>query len=402
MTEPILPLPALSGLTVLDFTQGVAGPHATQLMAQHGATVIKIEPPSGDWGRTLGRRYGEFTAHSIAYNRGKHSVALNLKHDELRAIITQMATQVDIIAESFRPGVMARFGLDYPSISKVNPKLVFLSISGFGQDGPYRDRPVTDAVIQAHSGWMAMNKSRDGTPLRSGMVAMDVMTGLYGFQAVVAAVLRSHRFGQGDFIDCSLMQSAMAFQAAKVIEHRLQDGKLGNLYAPVGAFRTASGIINITAMRDDHFRALCQVLGVQELLGDPRFATGDARIANEPALEAVLSEAFMTRPASEWSQLLTDADVMNSVVQTYDDVLEDPQITATNAFQILTQPSVGTVPVARVPGTPAMAEASPEIGADTSLFLLEHGATELQIAEWARSGDVRLARAFTTVSDTIA
>lgn len=384
---------ALSGLRVLDLTQGVAGPHATQLMVQNGAEVTKIEPIEGDWCRTLGRQYGNFTAHSIAFNRGKKSVAVNLKDPEVLRVIREEALRADVIAESFRPGVMGRLGLGYETIARDNPDVVYLSLSGFGQTGPYRDRPVTDAVIQAFSGWMSINKSRDGIPQRSGMVAMDVMTGLYAFQSVLTALMRRDRFGGGQWIDCSLMQSAIAFQAAKVIEYDLQDGDLGNLYAPVGAFETADGIINITTMRDDHFVALCDVLEVADLAEDPRFVSRGKRIANEAALMELLQVAFAKRSAVEWSRRLTAVDVMNSVVQTYSDLQRDPQVVHVGAFETLDQPTLGALPLANVPATDPIVEASPEIGAHTAEFLASHGLTSTLVDALASKGAIRLQNA---------
>lgn len=384
------PNSALSGFSVLDFTQGVAGPHATQLMAQHGAEVTKIEPIEGDWCRTLGRQHGAFTAHYIAFNRGKASVALNLKDPEILDMVRERARTADVIAESFRPGVIERFGLDYEAVARDNPDVVYLSLSGFGQSGPYRDQPVTDAVIQAFSGWMSINRSREGIPQRVGMVAMDVMTGLYGFQSVMAALMRRERFGGGQWIDCSMMQSALAFQAAKIIEYHLQGGQLGNLYAPVGAFETADGIINITTMRDDHFRTLCTVLGRPALADDPRFATRHDRIAHEPALEALLRQAFRAKPAREWAERLTAAGVMNAVVLDYGEMLADPQVAAAQAFAALEQPGLGTVPVAGIPGAAPIVTPSPEVGAETRASLAAWGVPEAAIRQMAARGAVRL------------
>lgn len=380
---------AMDGLKVLDFTQGVAGPHATQLMAQSGADVVKIEPLEGEWGRTLGRQYEEYSAHFVAFNRGKRSAAVNLKDPEVLALISEQASKADVIAESFRPGVMKRFGLDYETLCKINPGLVFLSISGFGQQGPYRERPVTDAVIQAFSGWMSINKSSSGLPQRSGMVAMDVMTGLYGFQAVAASLLARFRFGVGKWIDCSLMQSAAAFQVAKVIEYKLQDGQLGNLYAPVGAFETADGIINITAMRDEHFSALCGVMGRADLLSDERFRSRQSRVDNEPALEEILRSEFKKKSARQWAEILTGVGVMNAVVLNYDQLLANEQIKAVSSFDWSEQPELGRVPISRVPGMLANTDPSPSIGKHTAEILMEMGLSSELINKMAMRGAIR-------------
>ena len=384
---------ALSGLTVLDFTAGVAGPHATQIMAQNGAEVIKVEPVGGEWGRTLGKAYGEFTAHSIAFNRGKKSLAVDLKDARVREILLSLARHADVVAESFRPGVMARLGFSYEALSADNPALVYLSVSGFGQEGPYRDRPVTDAVIQAFSGWMTMNRDRAGVPQRSGMVAMDVLTGLYGYNAVTTALLARARSGRGRWIDCNLMQAAAAFQTPKIIEYHLQAGEVGNLYAPVGAFSTADGQINITTMRDDHFAALCRVLGRPDLPQDPRFDGGAARLANETALTEILSAEFRKRPSAEWAAELTGAGVMNAVVQSYADYLADAHVAAVGSYEWREQSVVGAVPIPAIPGTPPAAGSSPHIGQDSRQVLRAAGLADREIADLIEAGRVRCGEA---------
>ena len=169
---------AYDGITVLDFTQGIAGPHASMLLALHGADVIKIEPLEGDWGRALGELKGDHCAHSVAFNRGKRSIALDLKSPDGIAVVKKIAAKAHVVLESFRPGVIQRLGFGYEAIKKVNPKVVYCSVSGFGQTGPYSKRPTVDGLIQAFSGMMVMNRMPDGTPWRQGMIAVDVTTGL--------------------------------------------------------------------------------------------------------------------------------------------------------------------------------------------------------------------------------
>ena len=196
----------LEGINVFDATQGVAGPHATMLLAQHGANVIKVEPLDGDWGRTLGKVYGDLCAHAVTFNRGKRSIALDLKSTDGIKVAQKLAADADIVVESFRPGVMARFGLDYMSIKAKRNDVIYLSVPGFGQEGPNKDLPVTDSVIQAFSGFMSINRDNEGTPQRLGMIAIDVMTGLYAYQAISSAIIARIRYGEGAYIDCSLMQ----------------------------------------------------------------------------------------------------------------------------------------------------------------------------------------------------
>ena len=381
---------AFAGLKVLDFTAGVAGPHATQIMALYGAEVIKVEPLKGEWGRTLGRAYGSHTAHSIAFNRGKKSLAVDLKNPEILAAVKSLARSADIIAESFRPGVMARFGLSYDQLSPDNNGLIYLSISGFGQTGPYVERPVTDAVIQAFSGWMTMNADSRGVPQRSRMVAMDVMTGLYGCNAVAMAMIAKLRFGHGKWIDCSLMQSAAAFQTPKMIEYHLQNGDTGNLYAPVGALPTRDGQINITAMRDDHFAALCRVLEREQLADEPRFKTAADRLEHETELNAILFEAFAERDSEDWAARLTKADVMNSVVSSYSDYFQDTHVAQVGSCDWLDHPRVGRVPVPGVPGAPESFAESPEIGQHSVDVLRGAGLHVTEIERLSEAGAVTI------------
>ncbi|HKK31465.1 MAG TPA: CoA transferase, partial [Alphaproteobacteria bacterium] len=179
---------AFEGIRVFDATQGVAGPHCAMLLAQHGADVVKLEPMAGDWGRAIGKKHGEHSAYGLAVNRGKRSIAVDLKNPEGVAIAKRLAAGADVVLESFRPGVMGRFGLDYASVKTGNPSVIYLSVTGYGQEGPYSKRPVTDSVIQAYSGWMSINKDKDGLPQRISIIAVDVMTGLYAFQAVAPAL----------------------------------------------------------------------------------------------------------------------------------------------------------------------------------------------------------------------
>ncbi len=188
---------AFDGINVLDFSQGVAGPHATMLLAQHGANVMKVEPLAGDWGRALGAVYNDHCAHSIAFNRGKRSLAMDMKNPDALAVARRIAEKADVIVEAFRPGVMAKFGLSYDQVKAVNPNVIYLSVTGFGQSGPNSNRPVTDAVIQAYSGLMTVNRDKDGIPQRLNMIPIDVTTGLYAFQALSAALMRKFRYGTG-------------------------------------------------------------------------------------------------------------------------------------------------------------------------------------------------------------
>ncbi len=349
---------AFSGIEVLDFTQGVAGPHSTMLLAQHGADVIKIDPPAGDWGRTMGALYGDHCAHSIAFNRGKRSLALDLKQPEAQEIARKLAAECDIVVEAFRPGVMGKFGLSYDEVKEINPNVIYLSVTGFGQAGPNRDLPVTDAIIQAFSGFMTINRDSQGLPNRVNMVPIDVVTGLYAFQALSTALMRKFRFGTGCYIDNSLMQSAAALQSAKIAEYYLEDGEVKPLYAPVGTMKTADGYMNVTAMRDHHYESLCDILGLSELKTDPRFDDREKRIQNEKALMLPIRAEFEKHPSAHWAKLLTEAGVMNSTVQDHGAFLHDAHTQAVGAVAYVEHDGAGSFPMPQIPGLPRIEGAS--------------------------------------------
>jgi crotonobetainyl-CoA:carnitine CoA-transferase CaiB-like acyl-CoA transferase len=374
---------AFEGFKVIDASQGVAGPHAAMLLALHGADVIKIEPPEGDWGRILGVTKAKNTIHFVAFNRGKRSIAIDLAKEEGRRIAGDLVTSADVVIESFRPGVASRLGLGYLEASKVNPKIIYMSVSGYGQEGPNRERPTVDGVIQAFSGMMVMNGSVD-KPHRQSMVVIDAVTGLYGFQAVSAALMRKVRFGTGSFIDMSLMQSAAAFQAAKLMEAASEGPSPGPLYSPSGVFETADGHILLSAMRSRNFEVLCEVLGCPQLAADPRFGSVDDRNANRHDMNRVLHERLRTRTTDEWLALLLERGVMASPINSYLDWLADAHVKAVDAYQTLPFAGVGSLPIASIPGCPGPDVAGndlvPGLGEHTSQILSSLGRTDAEIA----------------------
>lgn len=385
---------AFDGINVLDFTQGVAGPHATMLLAQHGANVIKVEPPEGDWGRGLGATYGDHCAHSIAFNRGKRSIALDMKQPDAQAAARRMAEKADIIVEAFRPGVMAKFGLSYDQVTEFNPNVIYLSVTGFGQSGPNSTQPVTDAVIQAYSGLMTVNRDKDGLPQRLNMIPIDVTTGLYGFQALSTALMRKFRYGTGCYVDNNLMQCAAAFQSAKIMEFYLENGSSQALYVPVGTMQTTDGFINISAMREAHYRSMCDVMGKPELKDDPRFDSREKRLENEHILMPIIREVFTRKSTAEWAEALTAEGVMNATVHNYGDMMEHAHTKAVEALAYPDHPMTGTIPLPHIPGQPRIAGAdrlteAPGLGAHSEEILGEWGYSADEIAGMKANGAIR-------------
>ncbi|MDP7545916.1 MAG: CoA transferase, partial [Alphaproteobacteria bacterium] len=333
-------------------------------------------------------------AHAVTFNRGKRSIALDLKTDAGRAVARKLAADADIVVESFRPGVMQRFGLGYEQIKEKRGDVIYLSVTGFGQRGPNRDLPVTDSVIQAFSGLMSINRDGEGNPQRIGMIAVDVMTGLYAYQAISSALIARMRYGEGAYIDCSLMQSAAAFQSAKVMEYFMEDGAPQVLYVPVGTMKTADSYINITAMRDRHYVSLCQVIGREDLIDDPRFNTRDKRVAREAELMPLVRVEFLKRTTAAWCELLTEAEVMNSAISTYDDYLNDEHVKAFGGVAWVDHQAVGRVPMVNIPGLPDIDGANEmtecaHIGQHTRAILAEAGYGADEISALLASNAIR-------------
>ena len=385
---------AFDGVTVLDFTQGVAGPHASMLLALHGADVIKIEPPEGDWGRALGELKGDHCAHSVAFNRGKRSIALDLKSADGIAVVRKLAAKAQVVMESFRPGVIKRLGFGYDDIRKVNPSVVYCSVSGFGQTGSFSKRPTVDTLIQAFSGMMVMNKMPDGTPWRQGMIAVDVMTGLYTFQALSPAILRQFRFGEGSYIDSSLMRSAAAYQGAKLMEWVFSKGTPPPLYMPAGNYKTANGYIVLSAMRPHHCRALFELIGRQDIADDPDLQSHESRIKNAAKIVAALNETMPSRTTEEWIALLQPHEVFCERVNNYSDYLNHPHVKESGAVDWIEQDGFGRMPVANIPGLPRASEHAaqqhaPHIGEDGADILGELGYDKAEIDAIFSRGGVR-------------
>ncbi|NYT60348.1 CoA transferase [Alcaligenaceae bacterium] len=384
----------LSGIRVFDATQGVAGPHATMLLALNGADVIKVEPIDGDWCRVLGRSVGQESANFYSFNRGKRSLAYDAKSPAGREIAQRLASSCDIFVESFRPGVADRIGLGYESLARCNPNIVYASVSGFGQVGPNSQRPTVDGLIQAYSGMMVMNKNEDGKPYRIAMIVVDVLTGLYASQAITTALIRKLRFNKGARIDISMAQAAAAFQAAKIMEFVESDGKPAPLYVPAGMFQTADGYIVVSGMRAHHFAALCKVIGRPDIGTDRRWPTQQKRVAHGELINAELRKAFVLEKTEHWLNGLHQAGVFAEKVQSYGDWLQEEHALATKAYSWIDHPTIGHLPVAHVPGIlptgdSATADSAPLLGQQSCEILTELGFSSQWIDKQINNGNVR-------------
>ena len=405
MTDAAVPAPAgedaprpLEGLRVADFATGIAGPHVGLLLAHHGASVDKVEPPEGDWSRVLGTHVGESSPFSVYYNRGKRSVAIDLKTPGGREVALGLAHRADVVIESFRPGVMKRLGLDHATLRRQRPDLVYLSMSGFGQDGPDAGLPATDTVIQGYSGLMSLNADAQGAPRRFPSIVVDVVSGLYGFQAVMAALVAKLRWSRGAHIDCSLMQSALALQAPSIVKHRFERGRPTVMYVPLGVLATKDGHVSISVNRDEHFVAFCRAIDRPGLADHPDYATLPARIANERELMRLIRAAFLERGTDEWVARLQHEGILHARIRGYDEVLADPRLGSAGMLDWLTIDDLPEpLPIPNVPGGPRANDygrlrACPKVGEHSVEVLGELGLSTQRIDALVRSGAVATAR----------
>ena len=353
MAEPLRPY---GGLNVVDLSQGVAGPHCGLLLAQYGANVVKVEPLAGDWGRAIGRQHEDLSAYFTAFNRGKRSLAVDMKSESgLRAVRTLME-QADVVVENYRPGVMKRFGLDYEALTTHNPDVIYVSITGFGQEGPRASFPATDSILQSYSGLMSVNRDERGLPQRIGVLVIDVVTGLYAYQAAATALYSRAVHGGGRRIATSLMEAIGAVQAGKMIEFHLEGAQAEKPGVPVGTFKTRDGFVTVNARRDSHFRALCEMLDLKAMADDARFATPAGRVAHESEIMAALVSAIEQWDCEPLMSALAEHDVLHARVNDYADYFDDAHVRAVDAVQWLSHPVVGNVPAARIPGVAPLEE----------------------------------------------
>ena len=384
-----------AGLKVVDLSQGIAGPYCAMLLAQYGADVIKVEPiAGGDWSRSLGMVYGDQTAYSIVGNIGKRSIALDLKSAAGKAVLRRLLRGADAFFESFRPGVVDRLGFSYAAVAAEEPRIIYLSVSGFGQSGPLAERPAMDPVLQAYGGLMADNKGNDGIPHRIPIIPVDMTTGLYCFQAVSTALYARRDQAAGRYIETSLMQSVAGLQSIRMLAMYLEGGTMRPGGAPGGVYRTADGWINLSIVREWEWAGLCTAIEMQALATDPRFATKDLRLQYEVALADILRPCLAGKTSEHLSARLTENQVMHERLNSYNEFLQQPQVAATGLIGWLQQPGVPQpVPLPNIAGAPPLRDGTlqataPKIGEHGAAILREHGYSPAEIADLQAQGVV--------------
>ncbi|RBW51253.1 CaiB/BaiF CoA transferase family protein [Marinobacter sp. F3R11] len=377
------------GIRVLDVSQGLAGPYATQMLAMMGASVLKVEPPQGDWGRLMGLRKQGHSALSVSANWNKRSICIDARTEEGVEVLKQLATQSDLVMESFRPGVMDKLGLGFEVLNELRPGIILGSISGFGRLGPYAGRPGSDSILQGITGMSSMNSGADGQPQRVGMLAVDMITGLYAGYALSAALYQQKLTGEGRHLDLSLLAGASAFQAMPIIESFLQDGqRSAHVTVPSGTFDASDGAISVACLRDGMFYALAEVLGHPEWQHDSRFADNESRQVHAAEIHRMMAEVFVSRPRLYWIDRLNEAGVLCGPLNSYADLLCDPQVQSLDLMPEVSHKAFGKIPLPRFPGAEPVTEnlkPAPDLGEHTYEVLREAGYDEEKITSLVQS-----------------
>jgi formyl-CoA transferase/CoA:oxalate CoA-transferase len=387
----------LDGLTVLDLSRVLAGPYCTMQLADLGARVIKIEQPGrGDDTRAWGPPFvsGE-SAYFLSVNRNKESLALDLKHSAARPVVDGLLARADVLVENFRPGAMERLGLGYDAVAARHPRLIYCSISGFGQSGPRSVEPGYDAMMQAEAGLMSITGAADGPPFRVGVAVGDIATGMFAVQGILAALVARGRTGRGQRVDIGMLDAVTAlltYQASSAFATGDTPQRMGNRHpsiAPYDTFTTADGEFVLSVGNDDQFRRLARVLDRPALAEDPRFRTNADRVTHAQSLRDELSALLKKWHRADLLAALKQAGIPSAAVRTITEALGDPQLAAREMIVPLEHVAAGTVRVLGTPlklsATPASVRtAPPALGQHTTAILGELGMNAEQIAELRR------------------
>jgi crotonobetainyl-CoA:carnitine CoA-transferase CaiB-like acyl-CoA transferase len=393
MTDATHSMP-LDGLLVVDLTRVLSGPYCTMQLADMGARVIKIEQPGrGDDTRGWGPPFlGAESAYFLSINRNKESLTLDLKQQGAQRILAQLLDRADVLVENFRPGTMDRLGFGYEAVAAKWPRVVYCSISGFGQTGPRRDQPGYDAVIQGEAGLMSITGESGGPALRLGVAIADIVSGMFAAQGIAMALLARTRSGRGQLVDVGMLDATAAlltYQAANYFVTGRVPTRLGNRHptiVPYETFDAADGEFVLAVGNDDLWRRFCKVAGLADLAADERFATNRLRVEHYESLKPILVERLRTRSRAEWIAALNAEGVPSGAVRDLAEVFNDPQLAAREMIQAVEHATLGSVRALGVPiklsDTPgAVRTAPPTLGQHTDQILrTDLGLTDADIA----------------------
>ena len=395
-----MPAGALQGLRVLDQTQVMAGPFCAMLLADMGADVIKVEPPGGEATRGMDLELAPgVSAPFLAVNRNKRGLVLDLKRPEGVTILKKLVATADVLVENYRPGVARSLGVDYATLAALNPRLIYCSISGFGQTGPYAERGGYDLIAQGMSGIMSATGSEGGAPVKVGVPITDLGAGLFGVFGILCALRARHVTGRGQFVDTSLFEAGLALSAWEATEYWYTGqiprglGTAHRLNAPYQAFRASDGHFTVGAANNNLFPRFCAILGLDHLVNDPRFDSVAHRLANRLALEPLIEAVTVTQPRAHWLARCEEAGVPAGPIYSVPEALDDAHARARGMVQELTHPRIGSVkglgnPVKMSATPPVMAKTAPALGEDTNVILRELGFDAGEIATLRDKGVV--------------
>jgi crotonobetainyl-CoA:carnitine CoA-transferase CaiB-like acyl-CoA transferase len=391
-----MPPGALDGVRVVDLTSQMSGPYCAMILADLGADVVKVERPGhGDDARAMSPRLGGESAPFMIWNRNKRSITVDLKTPDGLAIARRLIAVADVVIENWRPGTAARLGLGADELRAAHPRLIYCSISGFGQTGPYAARGGFDRIAQGMAGLMSINGEPGGRPLPVPIPIADIGTGMFGAIGILAALAARHTTGQGQVVDASLLETPIAwalYEAAQYFATETVPEPLGaghRASAPYQAFRTADGWLNLGGGSDHLWASICRVLGVERLLDDPRFGTPGLRVQHRAELEAILERIFMTAPTADWLAKLEAAGVPAGPILNYGQVFTDPHVLARGMVQPIRHPTAGRTRTLGVPyklsATPGtIRRPAPTLGQHTDEILAELGYDAPALADLRR------------------
>ncbi|MCE2509910.1 MAG: CoA transferase [Alphaproteobacteria bacterium] len=375
----------LRGLTVVDLTRVLAGPYCTMMLAELGARILKVEPPDGDDARRFGPFLGKTSVYFASLNRGKESIALDLKKEEEKEIFLALLDQADVLVENYRAGTMERLGLGWETLHERFPRLIYAATSGFGHSGPYAHRPAYDMVAQAMGGIMSLTGQPGGPPTRVGSSIGDIAAGLFTTIGIEAALLHREQTGEGMKVDVAMLDSQVAIlenAIGRYVATQEVPGPLGAHHpsiAPFGAFRAADDHLIVACANEATFGRLCEALERPELATDARFKDNIARVKNVEALKEEIESVLDGRTKDEWLRLLENADVPCSPINNVEDVLNDPQVLARNMVIEIANPDAGSfraagnpIKLSAYPESPTRA-AAPELDADRARIVRKDG-----------------------------
>jgi len=392
----------LDGIRVLDLSRVIAGPYCAMMLADLGADVVKVERPGrGDDMRYLGRSKEGMSLGFATINRNKRAIAVDLQHPEGLKLILELARRADAIIENFVPGVAERLGVGYKAISAANPAIVYASVSGYGQDGPYARRPGYNTIAMGMSGLMALTGQPGDPPTRPGGSISDVAASYIAFGAVCAALVQRFRTGRGQHVDVSLLASSVALlpdPAAHYFASGVAPARVGNRnpnVTPAEAFKAADGFINVVILNPEQYEKFCRALGDEDLVSEPRFATNDARIANHAAFKSRVETALAKRTVDDWVEGFIAVGIAAGPIYEFDQVFGDAQVKHMGLVQEVEQPGLGSVRMLGFPfavggSRPPVRRPAPRLGQHTREVLAEIGISAYQFERLVASGAIGL------------